>query len=112
MAYDEQLAGRVRDLIEETDDPAEVREQKMFGGIAFMLRGNMLVGIHEDRLLVRVPREETASALQGPRVHPFDITGRPMSGWLSVEAEAVKTKRALQQWVARSRSYVVTLPPK
>ena len=58
------------------------------------------------------PREDTDAELQQPRVHPFDITGKPMRGWLSVEADAAKTKRDLARWIARSRAYVATLPPK
>jgi len=112
MAYNEQLAERIREHLAATEDLALLREQKMFGGIAFMWCGNMLVGVHEDRLLVRVPREETAAELAKPRVHPFDITGRPMSGWLSVEADAAKSARDLARWIARSRAYVETLPPK
>lgn len=112
MAYNEQLAERIRDHLAATEDVALLREQKMFGGIAFMWRGNMLVGVHEDRLLIRVPRDETDAALKQPRVHPFNITGRPMSGWLSVEADAAKTTRDLARWIARSRAHVATLPPK
>ncbi len=112
MSYNEQLAERIREHLAATEDLAQLREQKMFGGIAFMWRGNMLVGVHEDRLLIRVPREETDAALKQPRVHPFDITGRPMSGWLSIEADAAKTARDLARWIARSRAHVATLPPK
>jgi TfoX/Sxy family transcriptional regulator of competence genes len=112
MAYNEQLAERVRTLLADSEDASDMREQKMFGGICFMWRGNMLVGVHEERLLIRIPREQTEATLKQPRVHPFDITGRPMQGWLSVEAEAVKTKPALTKWIERSRSYVATLPPK
>jgi TfoX/Sxy family transcriptional regulator of competence genes len=112
VSYNEQLAERIREHLAATEDLAQLREQKMFGGIAFMWRGNMLVGVHEDRLLIRVPREETDAALKQPRVHPFDITGRPMSGWLSIEADAAKTARDLARWIARSRAHVATLPPK
>jgi TfoX/Sxy family transcriptional regulator of competence genes len=112
MAYNEQLAERIRTLLAASEDASDMREQKMFGGVCFMWRGNMLVGVHEDRLLIRIPREQTEASLKQPRVHPFDFTGRPMQGWLSVEAEAVQTKPALRKWLDRSRSYVATLPPK
>lgn len=112
MPYNEQLAERVRTLLADSEDASDIREQKMFGGITFIWRGNMLVGVHADRLLIRIPREQTEATLKQPRVHPFDITGRPMQGWLTVDLEALKTKTALAKWIERSRSYVATLTPK
>ena len=122
MPYNEQLAERVRALLAASEDAPDIREQQMFGGLVFMWRApmsrqakssmRMLVGVHADRLLIRVPREQTEAPLKQPRVHPFDITGRPMQGWLTVDLEALTTKASLAKWIARSREYVATLPPK
>jgi len=122
MPYNEQLAERVRTLLADSEDASDIREQKMFGGLVFMWRdpmsrqakssARMLVGVHADRLLIRIPREQAEATLKQPRVHPFDITGRPMQGWLTVDLDALKTKATLAKWIERSRSYVATLPPK
>lgn len=109
MAFDETLAGRVRLLLAETDG---IVEKKMFGGLAFLVRGNMSVGIHGSELIVRIDPAETEVALKEPGVRIFDITGRPMKGWLLVSAAAVGQKKALTQWVNRGMSYALSLPPK
>ena len=84
MAYDETLAERVRELLADLVDPAEVREQRMFGGVAFMVRGNMCCGVHGSELIARLSPEDGESALGEPFVRPMDMTGRPMRGWLFV----------------------------
>ena len=87
MAYDEQLAQRIRDLL---DAQPDVAEHKMFGGIAFMVGGNMCCGVIGEELIVRLdpPQGETL-ALSEPGARPMDFTGRPMRGWLYVAAEAI-----------------------
>jgi TfoX/Sxy family transcriptional regulator of competence genes len=109
MAYDETLAARVRTFI--GNDPA-VTEKRMFGGLAFMYRGNMAVGVRDDRLIVRIPAEEheTLATLQG--VADFDLTGRPMKGWILVENNTVADDERLAQWVDRGVSFANSLPPK
>lgn len=107
MAYDEALAERVRTVLEDR----EVREQKMFGGLAFMLAGHMCCGVLGDELLVRVGRDEYAAALARPGAHEMDFTGRPMRGFVVVAPEALKG-RALRTWVQRGTAFVDTLPPR
>ena len=109
MPFDAKLAARVRVVLGEM--PGLV-EKQMFGGVGFLLRGNMAVGVHGANLIVRVPADETAAMLKQPHTHPFDITGRPMRGWLLVQPEGLKTKAALARWVQRSLDFALTLPPK
>ena len=110
MAYDEAFAERIR--AELAHRAPDLREQKMFGGIGFMLNGNMCVGILGDRLIARVPVEDTPALLERPGVAPFAPTGRPMKGWLFVDREAVRTRPTLRTWVRRSIAFVDTLAPK
>lgn len=106
MAFDEGLAERIRDLL------PKAAEKRMFGGVAWMERGNLVAGVWEDSLIARVAPEETAKALKEPGAKPFDVTGRPMKGWLLVEAEAVAEEPELKAWVERSRGFARTLPAK
>jgi TfoX/Sxy family transcriptional regulator of competence genes len=110
MAYDEDLANRVR---EQLADQSSITEKKMFGGLAFLLHGNMSVGLSSGgELMVRVGPEATDAALSRPHTRLFDMTGRPMKGWILVAPEGVKTKRQLEAWVQRGLGYARTLPPK
>jgi hypothetical protein len=107
MAYDEMLAGRVRDSLCDT----ETTEIKMFGGLAFMTGGHMTVGVYGDGLIARIGAEGMAAAVAEPRVRPFDMTGRPMRGIVIVPAETLDDTE-LDRWIARARSHVASLPPK
>lgn len=109
MAFDETLATRVRPLLSGT---AGVIEKKMFGGLAFLVNGNMSVGVHGSELIVRVEPTETEPALKKPGVRIFDITGRPMKGWLLVAASALTDKKSLSYWVEKGTSYAKSLPAK
>ena len=110
MAYDEDLANRIRELIAE--EPG-VTEQRMFGGLAFLIGGNMSVGVsHEGGLLLRVDPDETDALLQEPAARPFVMRGRQMDGWLRVDAAGVETMAQLEPWVARGVGYARSLPPK
>ena len=110
MAYDEDLANRIRELIA---GAADVTEQKMFGGLAFLAGGNMSVAASgQGGLLVRVDPAETDALLARPHVEPFEMRGRGMAGWLRVDAEGVKTKRQLEPWVKRGLAYARSLPAK
>jgi TfoX/Sxy family transcriptional regulator of competence genes len=110
MAYDEDLANRIRELIAGEDG---VVEQKMFGGLAFLIGGHMSVSASgRGGLLLRVPPAETESLLAEPHAGPFEMRGKTMDGWLRVEAEGVKTKRQLERWVKRGVDYARSLPPK
>jgi TfoX/Sxy family transcriptional regulator of competence genes len=110
MAYDEDLANRIRELI--AREPA-VTEKKMFGGLAFLVGGHMSVAASgQGGLMVRVDPEETDDLMRGAHVGPFEMRGRPMQGWLRVDAEGVRSQRALEPWVRRGVAYARSLPPK
>jgi TfoX/Sxy family transcriptional regulator of competence genes len=109
MAYDERLADRVRAAL--TSRP-RLTERKMFGGIAFMLSGNMATGVIRDDLIVRLDPEEGERALAEPHVRMFDLTGRPMTGFVLVGREATATEEGLNAWVARAAAFAESLPPK
>ena len=110
MAYDEHLADRIRELI-----AAErgVEEKRMFGGLAFLINGNMSVAVSgRGGLMVRVAPEETEKLLARDHVEPMVMAGRETRGWLRVSPDGVKTKRQLQSWVSRGADYAKSLPPK
>lgn len=108
MAYDEKLADRVRDVLEEENG---VTEQKMFGGLAFMVRGHMACGIVGDDLMLRLGAESAEQALERPHVRVMDFTGRPMTGMVYVAPDGLRGA-ALRRWVSKSVAYVESLPPK
>jgi TfoX/Sxy family transcriptional regulator of competence genes len=109
MAFDEELGDRVRALFAGAPD---VAERRMFGGLAFMVAGHMACGIIGDDLLVRVRREDHDGVLALPRVRPMDLTGRPMRGFVLVDAEEVAEDGDLATWVDRAVDVVGDLPPK
>jgi TfoX/Sxy family transcriptional regulator of competence genes len=110
VAYDEDLANRIRELI--LAEPG-VTEKKMFGGLAFLINGNMSVSASgQGGLLLRVDPDESDALLGKPHANPFEMRGRQMQGWLRVGAEGVRTKHQLERWVARGVSYARSLPSK
>ena len=110
MAYDEDLAHRIRELV--AGEPS-LTEQKMFGGLAFLIGGNMSVAASgQGGLLLRVDPEQTDALVGKPHAHPFEMRGREMKGWLRVDAEGVRTKRQLAPWVKRGVEYARSLPAK
>jgi hypothetical protein len=110
MAYDEDLANRIRELIAAEPD---VSEQRMFGGLAFLVRGRMSVAASgEGGLLARVDPGDTEALLTKAHARPFEMRGREMTGWLRVDAEGVRTRRQLEPWVRRCVAYARSLPPK
>jgi TfoX/Sxy family transcriptional regulator of competence genes len=110
MAYDEDLANRIRELVAETPG---LTEKKMFGGLAFLVGGNMAVAASgQGGLMVRVDPDETDVLLEKPNARPFEMRGRPMDGWLRIDGEGVRTKRRLEPWVKRGVAYARSLPPK
>jgi len=109
MAFDESLAARIRVALARKKG---VEEKKMFGGVGFLLQGNMLVGVWKDSLIVRLGPEEGEAALREPHVREFDITGRPMKGWLMVESEGLQGDDQLSGWIERATKFVRTLPAK
>ena len=108
MAYDEELAERVRMLV--AGDEA-LTERKMFGGLAFMLDGHMFCGIVGDELMLRLGPEGADAALDHRHVRPMDFTGRPMTGMVFVASEGLRGT-ALRRWVTEAAAFVRTLPPK
>jgi len=84
----------------------------MFGGVGFLLNGNICVGVWREELILRLSPEESDQALLDPNVRPFDITGRPMTGWVLVAPAGTESDEALQAWIGRSIEYVALLPPK
>jgi hypothetical protein len=109
VAFDEQLADRVRELI---SAHADLSERRMFGGIGFMLAGNMAVGVIGEDLIVRLDPEDAQRALAEPGVREFDFTGRPMNGWVYVGPEATAEDEALEGWVEAGAGFAATLPEK
>ena len=109
MAYDEGTAERIREVLA---DYSDVRERKMFGGIAFMLNGHMTLGLGNDDLMVRVGADKHEEALAQPHARKMDFTGRPMKGYVFVDAEGYAEDENLAAWVGRGVEYTLTLPPK
>lgn len=109
MAYDEGLAQRVREQLRDADD---LEEKRMFGGIAFMLQGNMACGVIEDELMVRVGPEKYEELLAEAGASEFDFTGRPMKGWVKVSQEVLAEDQVLSTWVERGTETARSLPPK
>lgn len=109
MAYDEALAERVRQALAPRRD---VEEKRMFGGIAFMVASHMAVGVEKERLMVRLSPERAEACLKEAHVRPMDFTGRPMKGFLYVEAAGVRTASGVRKWVTRAVEHAESLPPK
>jgi TfoX/Sxy family transcriptional regulator of competence genes len=110
MAYDEALADRIRDVLADKGD--RVREQKMFGGLTFMVHGHMTVGVVKDELMARVGTDGEADALAQPHARTMDFTGRPMNGFILVSAAGVADDDDVRAWVDRSLAFTTTLAPK
>ena len=110
MAYDEDLAERLRELL--VDEP-DLTEQKMFGGLAFLIQGNMAVAASgQGGVLVRVDPAQSDKLLATTKAHPMEMRGREMRGWLRVDEDDVRTKRQLSSWVKRGTTYARSLPAK
>jgi len=109
MAFDEGLAQRVRELLE---DHPYASEKKMFGGLGFMISGNMCVGVMGDGMVVRVGPPNYAHALSLPYAQEFDFTGKPMNGWVMIAAEGLAEDKDLASWLARGEQFASALMPK
>jgi TfoX/Sxy family transcriptional regulator of competence genes len=110
MAYDEELAERIRELV--ADQPG-LTEKKMFGGLAFLIGGNMAVSASgQGGILLRVDPDETDALVADGTASVAVMRGRPMQGWLRVDSSRLGTKRDLAQWVDRGVTYARSLPPK
>jgi TfoX/Sxy family transcriptional regulator of competence genes len=109
MPYDQCLAMQIR---AELSQLADVQEKKMFGDVAFLVQGNMACGVHGDELIVRVGPDRHAEALSQPHTRPFDMTGRPMSGWVMVAFKGYETESDLRNWVRQGVDLARSLPVK
>src|SRR6516165_7291697 len=109
MAFSEELAERIRQGLARRKG---IEEKRMFGGIGFLLNGNLLVGVWKDSLIVRLGPEEGEEALKERHVSEFDITGRPMKGWVLVAPEGVEADEQVNGWIERAMKFVRKLPAK
>lgn len=109
MAYDEVLASRIHGVL---DQQPGLVEKKMFGGVAFLIQGNMAVGVHKDMLMVRVGPDAYDETMKYPHTRPFDLTGRTMKGWVLVEPDGLSSESELKEWVESGVNFALTLPPK
>ena len=109
MAYNKRIESRIKNIVaawKNTD------YKNMFGGICHLINGNMFCGVYKDFLILRLGQENADLALDLPFVRPFDITGRPMKGWVMVAEEGFSTDDALEDWLTQARDFASTLPPK
>jgi TfoX/Sxy family transcriptional regulator of competence genes len=109
MAFDEGLAARIRGVL---DSRADVDERKMFGGIAYLVAGNMACGVMGEDLMVRMAPGDAAALESEPGARRFDMGGRPMKGWLLVAPEITADDGELERWVRRGEKFAASLPPK
>jgi hypothetical protein len=109
MAYDEKLDRRIRKIVSGWNN---TEDKKMFGGICHLLNGNMFCGVYKDFLILRLGPGNDGEALKQPHVRPFDITGRPMKGWVMVAEDGFKGDEELENWLDLTRKFVETLPLK
>ncbi len=110
MAFDEELANRLREVLA---GERGLTEKRMFGGLAFLINGHMAVSASgQGGLLVRVDPGATAALVRRPHVRPFEMRGREMDGWLRVDPQGARTKRQLEAWARRGVAYARSLPPK
>jgi TfoX/Sxy family transcriptional regulator of competence genes len=109
MAYSEELASRVREILEED---LRIDERKMFGGLAFMVNGHMCCGIRGDDLMLRLGPDRADEALKETDVRPMDFTGRPMKGYVYADSAGLKAEADLRRWLQLARDFNATLAPK
>lgn len=109
MAFDEKLAARVRGQLAKRRG---LTEKQMFGGLAFLLNGNLCCGVHGQELIVRTDPAQHDQALKKPHTHVFDMTGRPMKGWILVRPAGLTTDAALGKWIETGVNYAASLPAK
>jgi hypothetical protein len=109
MYSDEEVCIRIRQVLK---DIPEWKEKRMFGGMAFLVHGNMACGVHKGWLISRVGPEKYPDAISRPHTKPFDITGKPMSGWVMVGVKGYEEAEDLKKWVQLGMDFAQTLPPK
>jgi len=109
MAFDDALAARIRRRLGKR---AGLTEKRMFGGLAFLLNGNMCCGVHGQEMIVRLGPQDTERALREPHTRVFDLSGRPMKGWILVRPAGLARANALAKWVRTGLKYAASLPAK
>jgi TfoX/Sxy family transcriptional regulator of competence genes len=109
MPFSESLASRIRGALARKRN---IEEKKMFGGVGFLLNGNMLVGVWKNSLIIRLGPDNYEEALMEPHVREFDITGKPMKGWVMVEPDGIEDDGQLTDWIQRATDFVGTLAKK
>ena len=109
MPYNKQIEARINNI---TAGWENIKSRKMFGGICCLLSGNMFCGVYKDFLILRLGEKEAREALKKPHVTPFDITGRPMKGWVMVAVKGFEQDRRLEAWLQKARDFARGLPPK
>jgi hypothetical protein len=109
VAFDEALAGRIRDVLSGIE---RLDEKRMFGGVAFLINGNMCCGVHGEDVILRLDPGSAEGALREPHVRVFDLTGRPMKGWLLVGSQAVASNEQLRSWIGKGVDFAGSLPAK
>jgi TfoX/Sxy family transcriptional regulator of competence genes len=109
MPYNEKIEDRIKKVVSKWKD---TRDKKMFGGVCHLLNGNMFCGVYKDFLILRLGEENSIDALKLPFVRPFDITGKPMKGWVMVEEGGFNSDDVLKIWLNKARKYARTLPLK
>lgn len=109
MAYNPVLAQKLQAILQ---GEVSLTRKEMFGGVGFLISGNMACGVIGDDLIVRVGPDNYDEALDQPHAHPFDFTGRPMKGWVTISPEGTATEKELMQWVGRGTAFARSLPPK
>jgi TfoX/Sxy family transcriptional regulator of competence genes len=109
MAYNEALAARIRARLSQVSG---LTEKKMFGGVGFLVNGNMACGVNGEDMIVRVGPEKYIQALAQPDTGVFDMTGKPMTGWIKVKPDGIQDEHQLADWVQQGLDYAFSLPPK
>ena len=109
MPYDEILDERIKKIVSRWKGTSD---KKMFGGVCHLLNGNMFCGVHKDFLILRLGVDKSRDALTQAHVRPFDITGKPMKGWVMVAGDGCRNDQTLRAWLDRAKKFVKSLPPK
>ena len=109
MAYDERLDARIGEVV---SGWAGISSRQMFGGVCHLLHGNMVAGVWKEFLILRLGEDAADYARELPHVRPFDITGRPMKGWVMIEPAGIRSSAQLKKWLEQAKTFVETLPPK
>ena len=109
MAYNEELDGRIKKVVARWKN---TNSKKMFGGVCHLINGNMFCGVHKDSLILRLGEETARQSMKSAHVREFDITGKPMKGWVMVAEKGYKGEKDLKDWLAKAKKFARTLPAK